>query len=277
VLVQHPKLVAGPKVHSGLLAECLDAALAAFAETASGASAWRRLLRPGEVIGLKFNQSGSRIIATSESVGEVIVRSLLNAGVPAKRIVGIEAPAVLQSRFGIRTARPGYSEKLTDFGSGRDQFAAVLEDISALISVPFLKSHNIAGFTGSLKNLSHGLIKHPARFHGTNCSPYIADIVASAPIRTRLRLCIADGLRVVFDGGPDADLQGISDEGHLVVSTDLVAADAVGLQLVNRVRRDRHMAEIGGGSSGLAYLDAAESNGLGNARPSAIDILNLDG
>lgn len=273
VRLRQPRLVDGPRVHTGLLEESLDAALAAFAGTISGFSAWESILHPTDTVGLKFNQSGRDAIATTAAMAEALVRSLQGAGVSAGQIICIEAPPGIAERLGVRSARPGYSVVETDFGSGRDHLAAVLDDISALISVPFLKTHNIAGFTGALKNLSHGLIKHPARFHANSCSPFIADIVGTQAIRSKLRLCVADGMRVVFDRGPEPTVETLSDEGYLLVSDDPVAVDSVGMEIVNRVRRAHGMGSL----AMPEYLAAAASRGLGNIASHLMDFRLIDG
>ncbi|MFQ5494689.1 MAG: DUF362 domain-containing protein, partial [Phycisphaerae bacterium] len=195
--------------------------------------------------------------------GEVLIESLVAAGWPAKRLVCLEAPPGLAASAGTHPARRGFDLSETDFGSGRDQFASVLRQITALIDVPFLKTHNICGMTSCLKNLSHGLVKHPARYHGNGCSPYIGDIVGAAPIRSRLRLCRVDAFRVVFSPGPPARAATVSDEGVLLASTDPVAADRVGLTVLNDIRRERGLEPVGGSAVGPAYLRAAHDRGVG--------------
>ena len=81
-----------------------------------------------------------------------------------------------------------------------------------MINVPFIKTHNIAGMTCGLKNLSHALVKHPAHYHANGCSPFIGDIVAADPIRKKLKLTIVDAFRVVFQGGPAARVENLHPE-----------------------------------------------------------------
>ena len=164
----------------------------------------------------------------------------------------------------------------TDFNSGSDQFAAVLKQISVLIDVPFLKTHNIAGLTGALKNLSHGLVKHPARYHGNKCSPYIGDIVAAEPVRTRLRLCLVDALRVVYEGGPAATTATISDEGILLASIDPVATDTIGLMVLNEVREREGLPRIARSGEEVDYIAAAHRRGLGVGIVHGIDWVRLE-
>ena len=175
------------------------------------------------------------------------------------------------------TTHHWYDSQTTDFSSGADNFASVLRQITALISVPFLKSHNIAGMTCSLKNLSHGLIKHPARYHGNRCSPYIADIVAAKPIRSKFRLTIVDAMRVVYEGGPRANAHSLANEGVLIMSRDPVAADAVALGVLNRARERSGLAKIVDSAEEIPHLAAAHRSGLGVAIRHGIKIVRVLG
>lgn len=273
VQAQNRHVVKGLEVHHQLLAEMLRDTLTSLTDTPTIAQAWRSLLHRDDVIGLKFNRSGQQIIATTAVVADALISSLVDAGWPADQIVCIEAPPGVEARAGTRRARTGYDSKATDFGSGSDQLASVLNEVTALIDVPYLKTHNIAGMSCALKNLSHGLVKHPARFHDNGCSPFVADIVAIPQIRAKLRLCLVDALRVVYDRGPEATADTISNEGVLMASRDPVATDALGLVLLNDVRRQRNLDPVAPSAENLGYLAAAQQIGLGVARRHEIELL----
>jgi uncharacterized protein (DUF362 family) len=169
----------------------------------------------------------------------------------------------------------GYAPRETDFGSGSDRFAAVLDQVTALISVPFLKTHNIATMTCCLKNLSHGLIKHPGRYHSGGCSPFIADIVAAPAIRAKLKLCVVDALRVVHDGGPSVVIGGVKDSGLLLVSKDPVATDTVGFSILSDLRFKNGLSALRFPTSERNYLRLAAERGLGAAEWHLIELLDL--
>lgn len=276
VQVQNPRAVSGPEVHRQLVGEMLQKALMSLTATTTIGQAWRSILKPKDVIGLKFNRSGQKIIATTRILADVLIGSIVEAGWRPEQIICIEAPEGTEARNQTTPARHGYASTTTDFGSGADQFASVLDQITVLIDIPFLKTHNIAGLTCTLKNLSHGLIKHPARYHRNRCSPYIADIVAAAPIRSRLRLCLVDALRVVYDGGPEATAATISDEGILLASLDPVATDTVGLAILNEIRQGYELSPIALSGGDLGYLGAAHRRGLGTALWHGIDLVRLE-
>lgn len=263
-------------VHRQILREMLDAALAGlFPETETPEQAWKSVLEANDIIGLKFNQSGQGNIGTTATMADVLITSLLAAGFSATQIVCLEAPEAVTSRFGTLHPRPGYGRSTIDFGSGADRFSAVLGQITAIINIPFLKTHNIAGMTGALKNLSHGLIKHPARYHANGCSPFIADIVGSEAIRPKLRLTIVDALRVVYKDGPSASVENIAGEGLLLASQDPVAVDAVGLETINAIRAKRGLDAIVAEGETLPYLEVAHRAGLGIAALQGIGVSNV--
>ncbi len=250
----------------------LDTALTSLTGASNPSAAWRRILHSDDVVGLKFNRSGQQSIGTTPSVARTLVASLAEAGWAPSRIVCIEAPPGTDSELRTMPADGGFDNTLIDFGSGTDQFARVLGQVTALISVPYLKTHNITGLTCSLKNLSHGLIKHPARHHRNGCDPYIADIVAAPIIREKLRLFLVDALRVVYEGGPAATNATLSDEGVLLASFDPVAVDLVGLTLLNEVRAKRGLDPVIDSADGLPYLATAHQRGLGVAVWHGIDL-----
>ncbi len=264
-----------PKVHRALTRELLESSLMRLTETHSPRDAWHVVLKPTDIIGLKFNQSGQRMIGTTNAMAEVIVGSLVDAGWSASQIVCLEAPEATTARLGTRRATPGFDRMPTGFASGEDQFASVLHQVTALISIPFLKTHNICTLTCALKNLSHAMVKHPAQFHGTHCSPYISDIVNTPIIRDKLRLTVVDALRVVHAEGPVATSHNMTNAGALIVATDLVAADAVGLALLNDIRQKQDLPPIATSPENVPYLVAAHTSGLGIAAPHGIDLLRI--
>lgn len=243
----------------------LDKGLSLATGTASSAEAWQSILRPDDVVGLKFNRCGADGLGTTVALAETLIDSLTAAGFDPSQLVPMEVPEVIYQQRSVTRPDMGWQREETEFASGSDRLAAVLQQVTAIINVPFVKTHNIAGLTCCLKNLSHALVKHPARFHGNHCSPYIADIVAVPQIHSRLRLHLVNALRVVVDGGPQAHDDSIHGAGALYFSTDPVAADAVALEEVNRIRLDRSLPPIERRGGLLDYLQVADQHGLGRS------------
>jgi hypothetical protein len=265
-------VVNGRRVHPRVLAAMLDAGLTRLTGAPTSQEAWRRILKPDDVVGLKFNRSGAKELGTTEPLADALIQSLMAAGWDPARIVPIEvSPSTYDAT---RTSRPvtDWDDYEVDFGSGKDELASVLRQVTALVNVPFLKTHNIAGMTACLKNLSHALVKHPARFHGNRCSPYVGDIVALPQIRGKLRLNIVNALRIVFDGGPEVSSELTWPGGILLMGCDPVAVDTVGTELLNRVRKRNGLASLDADGGGAQYVEAAAARGLGCSELYQIDL-----
>lgn len=277
VRIQSKYLVGGAAIHETLLGEMVERLLTTLTHTGGIKDAWHAVLRPEDVVGIKFNRSGQAALGTTPAVAGILIRSLLDAGWRPDRIVCIEAPDEVRTKYGTALPKFGYSRKAFDFGSGSDQLSSVLEQITALINVPYLKTHNIAVMTSALKNLSHGFVKHPARYHANGCSPYVADIAALDAIRGKLRLTLVDAIRVVYRGGPEASASAISPEGSLLASLDAVAVDTVGFGMLNSVRERANLPKIAKTAGDVPYLAAAHRRGLGIALVHGIDVTDLPG
>jgi hypothetical protein len=257
-------VLVGRSVHPTLLRDMLAVGLTTITGRKDPAEAWRTLLAPDDVVGLKFNQSASASLGVTPPMVEALVGSLTAAGWDAKRIVPIEIPDALYEKLGTTRPRQDWLADEVQFGEVRDRLSGVLEQVTAIVNVPFLKHHNIAGVTCCLKNLSHALVKHPARLHGNKCAPYIGDIVALPAIRQKLRLHVVNALRIVTDKGPEATEPFVHDYRGLLFGVDPVAVDAIGLEILNRVRTDGGLGKIEEAQGEIAYLSMAASRGLGH-------------
>lgn len=275
VEVRNPRAIGDERAHPTILAESLALALTTVTGATTVSAGWRALLQPNDIVGLKFNRSAQRTLDTTLDVGSAILGSLLDAGFNPNQIVCIEAPQKLTERFGTRSPRPGFDLEPTDFDSGRDELASVLHQVTAIINVPFLKHHNIAGITCSLKNLSHAMVKHPARYHRNGCSPYVADINRIPHLRDKVRLHLVDGLRIVADGGPDPRGGVIANAGVLLAGRDGVAVDTVAVAILNDVRARHDLPPIARTAADVSYLAAAHRKGLGIALPHGIRLDRL--
>jgi hypothetical protein len=72
---------------------------------------------------------------------------------------------------------------------------------SALISFGVVKDHDLSGVSAGIKNW-YGVIHNPNKYHGSNCNPYLADVVRHPFIASKLRLTLLDGVEGQCQGGP---------------------------------------------------------------------------
>lgn len=264
VEVRSEHLFSGHAIRAVKLEAMLAEGLTQLTGEADVGRAWRSLLGDDDIIGIKFNQSGAERIGTTPLMAEALVKSLArHGGFDPDRIVLLEEGENAVAGYRTRPAERRYSQRSVDFGCGRDQFVGFVDQVTAIINVPFLKTHHAAVMTGCLKNLSHGLVRHPARFHAGGCDPAIGRIVASLPIRSRLRLNVVNAIRVVVDGGPEAHEGDIERYSGLLLSADPVAADACGFDILNRLRTLRNQPGLLPAPQVPRQLQTAARLGLG--------------
>ncbi len=258
------EIIDGQKIHELLLMEMIEEGILLATGAADPGEAWNRLIKPSEVVAIKFNHVGEDVLASTVPMVRQIVASLTRADVAPRRIILIEAPEHPEVRA-LDTRKPvfGFAGEEVDFGSGREQLAAVLQEADALINVPFLKTHNIAGMTGCLKNLSHALIRRPQRYHAGGCAPFVGDIVNLPQIRDKLRINIVNAIRAVFEGGPAARMETTWAHGGLLISTDPVAADYIGSTLLDDRRAASSLPPVTDAAGHIPHIHAAARLGLG--------------
>jgi uncharacterized protein (DUF362 family) len=159
-------------------------------------------------------------------------------------------------------------------GTGvRTKFVKALTDSTAVINFGLIKDHSICGYTGALKNMAQGCQIKPAYFHGHHASPQVALLYAQDVIKTRVRLNVTDGFKIMADGGPLwRQPQYVFPHEAVYVSTDPVALDAFGADLVDRVRADHRLPSLAAVGRPAAYIEAAADLGLGIADRSQIQL-----
>lgn len=231
--------------------------------------ALKELFSKKETIGFKFNSSHARWLGTNGPLAEEILRLMWNAGYDPARLVFIETevadralPACGRTRFGWGKER--------DFGSGKDAFAAVLDQVDALVNVGLLKANAVAGMSGCLKNLTYGLIKHPARYHANACTPYIADIYRLPVLRNKVRFHLLSGLRILLrdEGTPSSD--SLIEDRSLIFGQDVVAVDATGFEILDAYRKKRGLKPLIDEGDFPAQFMAAAHKGIGVYHPDQI-------
>lgn len=263
-------------VQRNLLKDYLVEGLLRLTGAKTIADAWHDILAPEDMILIKFNRSGRQQIGTCPAMAAELVDSLVRSGWAPEKIMLLEAGKYPPRPH--KTKAPDYrwQGSVVDFGTcGKDSFLAALDQATAIINVPFLKTHHRATLTCCLKNLSHGLIRHPASFHANGCDPAIGEIVASPPIRDKLKLNIVNGLRTVFDGGPEAGVKEMDSVGTLLIGRDPVATDAIAYGILNEIRSLHQLGPLLPGSQAPRQLVTAARLGVGQFDVDAIDLQDL--
>ncbi|MFQ5804857.1 MAG: DUF362 domain-containing protein [Phycisphaerae bacterium] len=256
------------------LGEMLDQGVQDLTWTRTAEDAWRSVLGSAKRIVLKFNSVGARAVNTNNALAKVLVERIAAAGYEPQKIALAEVPAYLMKELGTRPVVRGWGAPI-EVGGGLEPLAQYLYDADAIINVPLLKTHQIAGMSGCMKNLSHALLRHPARYHANGCSPYVGQVIGSQEVSSRLKLNIVNALRVVVNRGPEAQEEDIVAYGGLLLGFDPLAVDNVGLSILTAERRRRGLPA----SFEVRYLASAAKMRLGRWRPADVDraAVEMDG
>jgi len=289
VIVRDEALARGdPAEHVDLLAKMLDAAVQRLFAAADPKQAWARIAKGVRKVGLKVNCLG---LSTHPAVAEAVARGLMKGGLRADQILIWDRfdAELVAAGYKLRRTGPGvlcYGTDADRYGSGYEPAVEqsgeigscfskiVAREVDALVTVPVVKDHNLAGISGGMKNF-FGAIHNPNKYHDHNCDPYIADVVRHRYIRPKLRLCVMDGTRAQYHGGPAARREYMWDFHGLIVSDDIVAADAVAAQLIDKVRLTKGLKALKQEGRPAKHIRTAAKYGLGRADPELIECVEL--
>ena len=269
---------------AALLAGGLGAAVARAAGEATPVAALRRLFRPTDVVGIKVNTLGGRGVSTRPEVPLQLAAWLQQAGLPADRIYVWdrsdrelrEAGYALSGGRGVRVfgTNDAWGE-LVDWGPSASRFArALVEDLTAVISCAVLKDHALAGVTLSLKNW-FGAVHNPNKLHDDGCAPFVAALPLHPLLREKLRLSVVDGSLGQCHGGPGRVPRWAWPYGGFLASTDPVALDRVGWQVIEARRREVGLPPLAAEGREPRWVEAAARAGLGVADPARIELVNV--
>lgn len=187
------------------------------------------------------------------------------------------------SSFGVRcmgtdTNQVGYDWEHQNFGDVNSCITTIMTELLDYnINLPVLKDHSIAGLSGNLKNM-YGAIHNPNKYHDNNCDPFAAQVSMLEPIRSRNILSVIDAVNVQYNGGPGLNEHYLVYYGGLIIATDPVAADRIGLEIVEHLRGINGQPTLARAGRPVKYLATAERIGLGIADLNRIklEVIELD-
>ena len=279
----------GSTVDSSRMLKLLDRAMQALFDRDHPVEAWRKLVRPGETVGLKVNTLGGRGISTNPQLAEAVCERLQEAGIKAGDIVVWDRDSEELERAGFHlstdgnrvqcfgTDRAGYEEELAAYGSVGSRLSKILTRRSnVLINLPVLKDHDGAGVTIALKNM-YGAIHNPNKYHPNGCNPYIADLNMLPEIRSRMRLTVCDATTAMYEGGPAFKPEFSWKHNALLASQDPVALDYTGWQIVERKRAEMGLKTLEAEERAPRYIATAADaqHGLGTNDPRRITTVEV--
>ncbi len=262
----------------------LERAMAELTGKSDLGEAFAKLVHKDDKVAIKPNGIAGRVGATMASNKELIVAivdGLLKAGVPAKnitifeqfskflagtRVVAEDKPAP-ELPAGIVTCihdnKDATMEEINVAKKGT-KFVRPFTEATCVINVSLMKDHSICGYTGTLKNITHGSIINPHDYHAHNASPQIAQLYAQDVVKSRVRLHIADVFKIIYDEGPlDTNKKRRIPFESVFASTDPVALDVVGWAVIEQARKDNGLPTLKDAGREPTYIRAAADLGLG--------------
>jgi len=274
--------------HADLLRKLLDTAMQRMTGTPDASAAWRTVFSPADRVGIKVNTLG---LSTQPAVVDAIVAGLRQAGVPAENIIiwdrfDVELTAagfkLNKSARGVQcrgtdaeSIGSGYQRQIEDSGRIGSCFSRIVaEQIDALICVPVLKDHNLAGASLGMKNF-FGAIHNPNKYHDHNCDPYVADVISHRFIRPKWKLTVCDGTRAQYNAGPGYHPGFAWPFGGLIVGTDFVATDAVAADLLDAQRKAKGFKTLADDGRPWKHVVTAGARGLGEADLTKIERIEV--
>jgi hypothetical protein len=229
-----------------VLQNMLDKAVTALMDTPDPVSAWKQLVTPADIVGIKTN--AWHYLPTPEPLEVAIWNRLLDAGVK-KENISADDRGVLQD--------------------------SVFKRSTALINVRPMRTHHWSGLGTLIKNYIM-FVPHPYMYHGNSCEK-LGAIWQLPHVVGKTRLNILVMLTPLFHGvGPHHfSSRYMWPYSGLIVSRDPVAADATGARIIQAKRNFFFGTEKPISPPALHIAAANTRFGLGNSRADQIQLVRL--
>ena len=275
VQVEHKGATTGPTtLDEAVVERMVREAIRLHARTKTAAEGLAKIVRPGQKVLIKVNTLGSPFSAVNPVTAFTLAKVLQEVGVkkPDIRIMDQYQSRMRKAKYRLThapgeiwvTKHIGRDPKRQTFveGSRRVEFhwcqSIVWADVVINVCIP--KDHDLAGVTGAMKNMAFGCVSPTAeraantadpghytvvpRFHRNNCDPAIPWLYSQPMIRGKVKLIVADAVRVLYHGGPQDKAGYRALHNQIMVTTDPVALDTHILELVNRYRHKRGLKPV---------------------------------
>jgi uncharacterized protein (DUF362 family) len=246
-----------------------------------------RFVHKDDKVCVKVNGIALRNHATNLELVIPFLQAMIEFGVPAGNITVLEQYGSFLQGTRISQANVPAGVKVAVHSNGdttmpermiagtgiRTKFCRTLTESTAAINFSLIKDHSICGYTGCLKNMTHGTQTSPHYFHTHHASPQIAVLYAQDIIKSRVRLCITDAYQVMAHGGPlDKQPQYRFPYESVFATTDPVAMDTVGWEIVEKFRAEKKLRSLEAEGRAPAYIKAAADLGLGVHERASIQV-----
>jgi len=247
VLVRDPgPLGPGGAPPAEVVQRMLDDAVRALLGETDIVGAWKSLIRPDDIVGIKTN--AWRSLPTTAEVEQAIKRRVLDAGVGEDRI-SVDDRGVLRN--------------------------PVFQKATALVNARPMRAHDWSGVGSLLKNYIM-FTPQPSAWHGDTCAD-LAKIWDLPIVKGKTRLNVLVMFTPLFhSAGPQQFLKEYTWEYKgLIVSRDPVAADATGLSII-QAKRKEYFGDDRALPKTPHHIQLADTrHHLGTSDPARIELVKL--
>ena len=310
VIVHDPRATHLLSAQSERVVTMVARGVTAFTGKPDPAAAWRSLVKPEDVVGIKVHSAPGAASGTRPAVAAAVVRGLLEAGHAPRRIVIWDRRledlrtagfADVAAQFGVRVAGAmdaGFDPSLAyensvlgqpvfgdfDFGrtvtngiAGRKSYFSRLltRDLTRHIIIAPLLNHNQAGVSGILYTMASASVDNFLRFEinpGLLTSA-VPEIFGETLIADRVALNIVDALIGQYEGSQRTRLHYSATLNEIRLGTDPVALDVLSLDELNRIRM---AAGVGAVTNRAGLYDNARLVELGTDDLHRLDIQRVE-
>ena len=247
VLVRDKDLLdAEGNLNKTVLEKMVDEGVKNLFQTATPEEAWKKIIKPDDVVGIKSNVAGPP--RTPVELEDVLKTKVLSVGVPSDK-VSVDDRGVLRN--------------------------PIFQNSTALINVRPMRTHHWAGVGSLLKNYIM-FSEKPPTWHADSCAN-LAGLWDLPIVKGKTRLNILVMITPLFHGkGPHHynkeytwNYQGV------VIGTDPVACDATGLRILKAKRLQYFGNEQPFDVSPHHIQVAQDKYHLGNADENRIELVKL--
>lgn len=247
VLIRDEALVqANGSISERVLDNILDEALMVLVDVRDTPSAWQQLFNASDIVGIKSNAWSP--LPTPKALESALRQRLMNIGIKGENI------------------------DIDDRGIRRNP---VFKKATALINIRPMRTHHWSGLGTLLKNYIM-FVSAPWQYHGRACER-LGHIWNKPEIKGKTRLNILVMLTPLFHGtGPHHFSKSyVWPYAGLIISTDAVAADAVGANIIQAKRND-YFKQHRPISPPPRHIQAADKlYGLGNSSLDRIELIKM--
>jgi uncharacterized protein (DUF362 family) len=260
----------------------LERAMMEFTGAPNLTEAMKRFIHKDDIVAIKPNgiagQKGATMAVNFELILPV-VKAVLAVGVPAENITVYEQyPGFLMGTRvnvrdwklpeGVKTGTHNNNDHAMKpvqvFNGISTRYCRFFTEATAVIDMTQIKDHSICGYTGTMKNITHGNVDNPHAHHAHQASPQIAMLYNHPIVTSRVRLHITDAFKIMYDRGPlDKDPRTRIPHGAVYVATDPVAMDTMGWKIVDDERAKRNIPNLKDSRREPRYVRNAGEFGLG--------------